>query len=76
MPTRLAVLLFALVATLPAFADGGTLQFEGAIVNPTCSLSTADSTCARDFPALAAQYLPLNPGQTSVDNQVLTFTYN
>ncbi|GLK91384.1 hypothetical protein [Pseudomonas turukhanskensis] len=72
MPTRLAVLLFALVATLPAFADGGTLQFEGSIVYPTCN----PSTCARDFPAFTTQYLPLNPGEASVDNQVLTFTYN
>jgi type 1 fimbria pilin len=72
MPTRLAVLLFSLVATLPAFADGGTLRFEGAIINPTC----AASTCTRDFPAFTTQYLPLNPGETSVDNQVLTITYN
>jgi type 1 fimbria pilin len=89
MITRLATitLLSSLLTAPPAFADGGTIQLEGQIVNPTCNVTAATSAdtlqtanendaCAGGYPAFTAQYQPLNPGETSVDNQVITLTYN
>ncbi|MEN0106114.1 MAG: hypothetical protein AAGC84_06760 [Pseudomonas sp.] len=79
------VLLLSLVTSLPAYAAGGTIEFQGQIVEASCDV-TADGTtlriaanndaCARGYSAFSSDSLPLEASQIEVDGQLVTLTYN
>ncbi len=90
MPARLA-LLFSLFTALPALADGGTIRFEGQIIEAACTVtieptktaanihvttSAANDACSRGAPAFTTQVGSLDGSQTDLDNPVITITYN
>ena len=90
MPARRALLLSLFIA-LPALADGGTIRFEGQIVEAACVV-TAEPTrdaaavhlqvaprndaCSRGMPAFTSHVGSLDGSQTDLANPVITITYN
>jgi len=90
MPARLALLL-SLFTALPALADGGTIRFEGQIVEAACTVSAeptatasnvqvitrpANDACSHGTPAFTTQVGSLDGSQTERDYPVITITYN